>query len=147
MSAAPKYNGEDRKELQKILRDNGFRSTEGRLALLSVLKRSHRPLPVAKLARRVGTRLDEVNVYRALEAMTDKGLLARSDLRRGGARYEYAHSHHHHLVCNDCGLTEDVEVCAGKRMENTVLSNSRAFAKVNTHALEFFGRCHACATQ
>src|SRR3989344_392349 len=128
------YRGKDRKVLQAALRDHGFRSTEGRLALLSILKSEHAPLSVPGLMKKLGNNLDEVNVYRALEALSEKGLLARSDLRQGGARYEYAHSHHHHLICNDCGFMEDVEVCAGKRMELTVLNHSRAFAKVNTHA-------------
>ena len=141
------YRGKDRKVLQAALRDHGFRSTEGRLALLSILKSEHAPLSVPVLMKKLGNNLDEVNVYRALEALSDKGLLARSDLRQGGARYEYAHSHHHHLICKDCGLTEDVEECADKRMEQKALGNSRAFAAIQTHALEFFGLCDTCAKQ
>jgi len=139
------YRGEDRKVLQAALRDRGFRSTEGRLTLLSVLKRAKSPLPVSAIAERLRSTLDEVNVYRALEALNEKGLLMRSDMRQGGARYEYVRSHHHHLICSDCGLTEDVEICADKRMEKKALDNSRAFAKIDTHALEFFGLCKACA--
>ena len=140
------YRGEDRRELQAALRDRGFRSTEGRLELLSILKRAHKPLPVAKITGQLRSNLDEVNVYRALEALCGKGLLTRSDMRQGGARYEYAHLHHHHLVCGDCGLTEDMEDCADKRMEKRALDNSHAFATIRTHALEFFGLCKACAT-
>ena len=141
------YDGKDRKELQAALRNRGFRSTEGRLALLAVLKSAHTPLSIPDIMKKLDGNLDEVNVYRALEALSDKGLLARSDTRRGGARYEYAHSHHHDLICKDCGLTEDVEECADKRMEQRALGNSRAFAVIQTHALEFFGLCHMCAKQ
>jgi Fe2+ or Zn2+ uptake regulation protein len=74
MAAIPKYTGGDRKALQKLLRDSWFRSTEGRLALLSALKRSYRPVAVEMLARQLGTRLDEVNVYRALESFAAAGI-------------------------------------------------------------------------
>ncbi len=140
-----RYQGKDRSALQAALRDRGFRSTEGRLALLSVLKRAEKPLAVPEILNFLGNNLDEVNVYRALKAFGDKGIVAQSDVRRGGAHYEYARSHHHHLICRDCGLTEDVDDCADKRMEKKVLANSRSFARIQTHVLEFFGSCKACA--
>ncbi len=139
-----RYQGNDRKELQAALRDQGFRSTEGRLSLLSILKRADKPLSVPEIVRQLQSNLDEVNVYRALEALSGKGLLVRSDMRQGGAWYEYAHAHHHHLVCSDCGLMEDVEDCGDKRMEKKALENSRSFVKIQTQALEFFGLCKEC---
>lgn len=140
------YRGKDRRELQSALRDRGFRSTEGRLSLLGILKRSHTPLSVPDIARRLGKNLDEVNVYRALEALTSAGLLMRADLRRGGAHYEFAHSHHHHVTCRSCGKTEDVQDCDAGKLETRVLASS-SFARIDTHALEFFGTCRPCARQ
>ena len=140
------YKGSDRKELQAALRDKGFRSTEGRLKLLSILKSADHPLAVPEVSRALRSALNFVNVYRALEALSDKGLLVRRDLRLGSACYEYPHSHHHHLVCNECGSTEDVPRCDDRDMEERVLKDSRSFASVNTHSLEFFGVCKECAT-
>lgn len=140
-----RYDGKDRKELQAALRNNGFRSTEGRLKLLSILKSADRPLSVPDVSVSLRTALNFVNVYRSLEALTKRGLLLRSDLRSGGASYEYPHSHHHHLVCNDCGRTEDVTHCTDRRIEEKVLRDSHTFASVDTHALEFFGLCKQCA--
>ncbi len=140
-----RYAGKDRKELQAALRDRGFYSTEGRLGLLALLKSAHKPLSVPAIAARLGNHLDEVNVYRALEALSAKGLLTRSDVRRGGAHYEFAHGdHHHHLICNDCGKTEDFEFCEDKGLERRALRGSRTFASIQTHALEFFGTCQRC---
>jgi Fur family ferric uptake transcriptional regulator len=141
------YGGKDRASLQALLRNCGFRSTEGRLALLALLKHAHHPLSVSHITKELRSNLDEVNVYRAIEALSTKGLVVRSDVRTGGARYEYPHSHHHHLVCSDCGLTEDVKDCADKRMEKKVLQHSKAFRAIKTHALEFFGLCNSCAPQ
>ncbi|MBI2610348.1 transcriptional repressor [Candidatus Kaiserbacteria bacterium] len=139
------YKGSDRKVLQAVLRDKDFYSTEGRLQLLSFLKKASAPVSVPEVTKQIGKNLVEANVYRALEALADAGVLARSDIRRGGAHYEYPHSHHHHIVCSNCGHTEEVEDCGGKSMERRAFRNSESFAEVRTHALEFFGLCRACA--
>jgi Fe2+ or Zn2+ uptake regulation protein len=141
------YRGRDRAALQAMLRDKGFRSTESRLVLLAFLRRSRKPMPVSKIARALTKYLDETNVYRSLEALTGADLLMRSDLRSGGAHYEFAHSHHHHLVCNNCGKTEDVEECIDAGAERRILEGSQVFASINTHALEFFGTCRTCIKQ
>ena len=138
------YADSDRAALQAILRDHGFRSTEGRLRLISLLKGAHGPLSVPEIAARMNESLDEVNVYRALEALTHAGIFVRTDLRHGGAHYEFAHAHHHHLVCSRCGETEDVSDCIGKNVEQRVIGNSKNFASINTHSLEFFGTCRGC---
>lgn len=141
------YRGGDRKQLQALLRESGFRSTEGRLKLLSVLRESGRPMSVHEISGECGKDLEVVNVYRALEALSAAGLLLRTDLRKGGAHYEFKDEHHHHHVtCNECGVSEDVSVCSGASMESRVLRDSRKFARVQTHALEFFGTCNACAS-
>jgi Fur family transcriptional regulator, ferric uptake regulator len=49
------------------------------------------------------------SIYRALEVLSDLGLLVRIDVGDGAARYERAHDHagehhHHHLICDTCGL-------------------------------------------
>lgn len=140
-----RYTGKDRKALQALLRDHGFYSTEGRLEMLSLLKKAHRPVSVPGIVAQLTERLDQVNVYRALEALTKKEILTRSDVRHGGAHYEFAEGHHHHLVCNECGKTEDVQLCADTALEARALQHSDSFALIQTHALEFFGTCRVCA--
>jgi Fur family ferric uptake transcriptional regulator len=109
------------------------------------LKSAKHPLSVPAIVSGLSGKLDEVNVYRALEALTKAHILSRSDLRRGGAHYELAHGHHHHVICNDCGMTEDVRECADKNLEIRVLRSAKGFATINTHALEFFGTCNSCS--
>jgi len=146
MSAVPKYHSEDRKALQNILRDSGFRSTEGRLFLLSTLKSAQKPLSVETLARRVGTRLDEVNVYRALESFAEAHIARRVDLQHGHAHYEFVHGDdHHHIVCTSCQKVEDFMGCEYEKLIGKALKQTRGFAKVTDHSLELFGLCTVCA--
>ena len=102
-------------------------------------------MSVPEIAREIHDSLDLVSVYRALETLTRAGIFARTDLRHGGAHYELALKHHHHLVCNDCGRTEDVNECIGKNVEQRVLLHAKKFSAINTHSLEFFGTCRDCA--
>ena len=89
------------------LRDKGFRATYGRVALLEALENAGKPLRVEAVARAVKGKLDLVNVYRALEALSDAGLVRRVDLGHQHMHYELAAlvPHHHHFVCADCGFT------------------------------------------
>ncbi|OGG45631.1 hypothetical protein A2673_02620 [Candidatus Kaiserbacteria bacterium RIFCSPHIGHO2_01_FULL_50_13] len=139
------YSGADRKVLQALLRDHGFRSTEGRLKLLAMLKSADEPLSSALIVGRMQNNLNRVNAYRALDALAKAGILARSDMRRGGTRYEYVRHHHHHVVCESCGYTEAMHSCDNKRLETMALTQSYKFSKINTHSMEFFGICKACA--
>jgi Fur family ferric uptake transcriptional regulator len=146
MSAIPRYQGEDRKALQHTLRDAGFRSTEGRLALLSELKRSHKPLPVEPLVYKLRAHLDEANVYRALEAFVRVGIARHVDFQHGHAHYEFVHGDdHHHIVCTSCDKIEDFIGCEYDKLVRTAMKQTKAFAKVTNHSVELFGLCNSCA--
>ncbi len=59
-----------------------------------------------------GVRVGVASVYRALDGLTQAGLVQRIDLGDGIARFEPARpggDHHHHLVCDDCGKVEPFE--------------------------------------
>jgi Fur family transcriptional regulator, ferric uptake regulator len=146
MSANLKYQGRDRKEFQKLLRDNNFRSTEGRLALLSALKSSHEPLSVETLARQISSHLDEVNVYRALESFARAGIVRRVDLHHGHVHYEFTHGDdHHHIICTSCDKLEDFVGCEYDKLLNKALKQTSTFSKVTSHSFELFGLCNTCA--
>jgi Fur family transcriptional regulator, ferric uptake regulator len=56
-----------------------------------------------------GRHVARASIYRALEILSDLGLVVRVDVGHGAARYERAYDHdeehhHHHLVCDTCGL-------------------------------------------
>lgn len=128
-----------------LLREAGFRATPGRIALLLALAEVEKPLTVAALHARVKKNLDPVTLYRALESLAKKGIVKRVDFRHGHAHYELQQRHHHHLVCTDCGVVEDVEICPAEKLETQVVKGSRRFKSIYSHNLEFFGRCKACA--
>lgn len=59
--------------------------------------------------RAAGGRVGIASVYRTVGELTELGLVQRVDVGDGVARYEPVRtgaSHHHHLVCSDCGSVE-----------------------------------------
>lgn len=131
-----------------LLREHGLKATPRRIYLLSLLARTKEPLGAHELkALWKQDNADVVTLYRALEALADAGIVRRVNLRHGHTDYELSAQgeHHHHLVCTDCGVIEDVEIPAEKVLEKQALAHSSRFASLSEHALEFFGTCKACA--
>ncbi len=98
---------------------------------------------IKKLLR---NKLNEVTLYRALEAFAATGLVRRVDLGHDHAHYELmlGRGHHDHVVCTSCGTIEDVEGCALVPLEKKALVQSK-FRSIYSHNLEFFGLCRTCA--
>lgn len=133
-------------DFKALLRNAGLKVTFGRVHLLEVLSQQEKPMTVAQLFSSMKKSSDPVTLYRALEVFVGKGLVRRVDLGHTHAHYEFAlGAHHHHLVCTSCSRIEDVEVPMEKKIEQQVLSQSKYFTKINTHAVEFFGLCTTCA--
>jgi Fur family transcriptional regulator, ferric uptake regulator len=93
-----------------LLRDAGFRATYGRVALLAELERTSKPLRVETAAKAVKGKLDLTNTYRALEALSEAGLVRRVDLGHAHTHYALASRgpHAHRFVCASCGLPKSV---------------------------------------
>jgi len=90
--------------------------------------------------RESGEPVGLATVYRALQAMVEDGELdvLRTDdgetvYRRCGT------SHHHHLVCRECGRTVEVEAPDVERWADAVAAQ-HGFGDV-MHTLEIFGVC------
>ncbi len=126
------------------LREAGFKVTPGRIELLRVLWRAREPLTVAEVGERLGKSLNEATVYRALEALSQKGIVNRVDLQHGHAHYELQKKHHHHIVCTDCGVVEDVDTCLMQTLQKNATARSKRFTSIYAHEVAFFGRCVKC---
>ncbi len=129
-----------------ILHDNGYKATPARLSLLAVLKNADHPLTIQEILKQLGGKVNQATVYRSLESLLAVSIVRQVDMQHGHAHYELRSgtSHHHHLICRSCGLTEDVPQCDIVAIEKGVLKKSRVFASIEEHSLEFFGQCKKC---
>lgn len=130
------------------LRAAGMRQTLQREGILRVLKDSDRPLTVEEIWERVPERRSGLpTVYRNLERFVREGwaesILGPDQVLRF-VRCDSRH-HHHHLQCEQCGRTSEVDACgldeALSKLE--VLSGF----EITRHQLLLFGCCAACRAQ
>jgi Fur family transcriptional regulator, ferric uptake regulator len=131
---------------KEALKEAGFKTTPGRLQLLELLQQIDEPLTVLAIQKRLHSKINEVTLYRALEAFAAAGLVRRVDLGHDHAHYELSlgRAHHDHVVCTNCGTIEDVEGCTLAPLQKKALTQSK-FKSIYSHNLEFFGLCRTCS--
>jgi Fur family transcriptional regulator, stress-responsive regulator len=135
----------DAEKLKERLRSVGMRITSPRLAVLAAVHRGgHLDADaIATVAReRLGS-LSRQAVYDNLHALVEAGLVRRIEPASAPALYEArVGDNHHHLVCQQCGLVEDVDCVVGQRpcLEP---SKTHGFRIVEAEVV-FWGVCPAC---
>ncbi|RZI80203.1 MAG: transcriptional repressor [Microbacterium sp.] len=98
---------------------------------------------VHEALRTAGDNVGLSTVYRALQAMADAGEIDMLRVEGGEAAYRRCSgSHHHHLVCRQCGATVEVEGPAVEKWTRGV-AEEHGFRDVS-HTLEIFGTCSSC---
>lgn len=91
-----------------------------------------------------GSPIGLATVYRALADLASEGE-ADSLQQEGESLYRACTpgSHHHHLICRNCGLTVEIEADEVEAWAQTVASQ-HGFTKPN-HVVDVFGLCETCS--
>ena len=90
-----------------------------------------------------GSPIGLATVYRALADLATEGE-ADSLQQEGESLYRACTpgSHHHHLICRNCGLTVEIEADAVEEWAQTVAA-AHGFTSAN-HVVDVFGYCADC---
>ncbi|MEY2641262.1 MAG: hypothetical protein RL150_655 [Candidatus Parcubacteria bacterium] len=131
-------------DVRSLLQMHAFKVTKQRVAVLEHLQHAHGPCTIEDIAHAVPA-VNQVTVYRMLKQFVDAGIIYQTDFRSGKAYFEFQEHHHHHVVCTSCGAQEAVEACLPASFVDHVSTQTKHFASVAHHALEFFGTCKRCA--
>jgi Fe2+ or Zn2+ uptake regulation protein len=127
------------------LRAAGLRVTMPRQAVLTWLA-EHPHATAEAIGAGVRERAGAVSlqaVYDVLAACTAAGLVRRIEPAGHSARFERrVADNHHHLVCRNCGRTEDVDCVVGERPCLTPI-DERGFV-VDEAEVVFWGLCPIC---
>lgn len=127
----------------KLIKDRGQRLTCQKKEILCVLRQ--KPQTVVEMYRAVNFKkrtMNKATVYRILTNFLDLGIVSKIQLNEKEARFELADSkHHHHLVCEECGMIEDIQL-----PEEILLKEVKKKSSFNikSHSLEFYGICKHC---
>lgn len=132
-------------EPREVLKAAGLRVTAPRLAVLEWLN-SHPHTTAEQAAIGVRERLGSVStqaVYDVLHAFSREGLVRRIEPAGHPARFETrTGDNHHHLVCRECGRTEDTD-CAVGPAPCLEPSDAAGFAVTEAEVV-FWGLCPNC---
>lgn len=143
-------SGEIGRRIQQHLKGLDIRFTRGRRLVVAALQRSPGPQSASDLQRRLGGSVPLSSLYRTLAVLDEAGVLERIHGPHGLACYELAEwltGHHDHLVCVQCGTTEDVELEA--ELEETIAGFAQRVSgpadfEVAGHSLHLEGICARC---
>lgn len=126
------------------LRDQGFKLTDQRRAIVKVLLQEDRYISAKDLQEALKDtypRLSLDTIYRNLNMLKDARIIEASEYGEGGARFRIRCStdHHHHLVCMGCGKTQTLAGCPMDILEKV----PKDFFVVG-HRFEILGYCKEC---
>jgi len=141
--AKPSTSKQD-ESFRALLASKEIRVTAQRLAILRALAAQETQVTFPELVEQLAPRgLDRATVYRNLTAMAEAGILIRTQLADGVARYELPrwggslHAEHLHLVCIDCGNVSCLPPSA---------VSLHGEAKRRVTEVQLRGHCVSCAT-
>ena len=125
----------------------GWRITPQRRAVIGALEGEHVHLSADQVhaaARRAVPEVSLATVYNTLNELIGMGEISEIRLSDGTTRYDpKIGPDHHHLVCEECGLTFDVEPTG---VGGLALPPAQRFGMtVETVEVVFRGRCSNCA--
>ena len=130
-----------------ILREQGYKLTPQRHAVLRVIASTHDHLTPEEIFEKVHKEdpdIGLVTIYRTLDLLSELDLVCR--LHGAGNCRSYMMrrptEHHHHLVCSGCGKVVDFSGCELKELEKR-LTKETGF-DIKEHLLELSGLCPDC---
>ncbi len=133
---------------QTILKNADLKSTKKRRLLLSILQSENRAMTAEELLEKAMPILpmNASTVYRALNSLTEKGILNKT-LRKDGKAYFTLekHDHHHRLTCTVCQKVISIDSCPLEELTED-LAKKTGF-HITGHTLEFHGVCPDCRKQ
>ncbi|MCB9011664.1 MAG: transcriptional repressor [Actinobacteria bacterium] len=133
---------------ESALRAAGHRSGGARSSVIAQLAASDccaTAQEVHDAIRASGQRVGLASVYRVLDQLVAVGAVTRVEFGDGVSRFEPAPpdgSHHHHLVCERCGVVRPFESPELERAIHGVGDRERF--RVETHEVVLHGRCPDC---
>ena len=139
-------------DLREKLSERGYKMTPQRKEILKIFvehpdSRHMSAEDVYGILRENDSEIGLATVYRALDLLSELGILVQVDFGDGCARYELNTAdpkihHHHHLICLKCRKVIEFEEDLLDELEETIAEES-GFQIVN-HEVKFFGYCKDC---
>ena len=139
-------------DLRGKLSERGYKMTPQRKEILQIFVEHsdyhHMSAEdVYKILREKDSEIGLATVYRALDLLSELGILVKVEFGDGCSRYELNTAdpklhHHHHLICLKCKKVIEFEEDLLDDLEEDIAKKS-GFQILN-HEVKFFGYCNDC---
>ncbi len=128
-----------------ILKENKLKVTLARQLILKEFLADCALIDAEFLFKRLKKdKIDQATIYRTLKTFENIGLIKKVERRQEAFCFELVGHHHHHIICNDCGLVEPITDCYLEPLITKTLNQSKSFSCVKDHNFELFGVCLKC---
>ena len=128
---------------------SGVRVTGPRRAVAELVAERSGHFTAADLvaeARARRTPIGRATIFRSLELLSSLGVVERLDLPNGEHAYVGCEpAHHHHVICSSCGRSSEFDDAELSAVVEAVAR--RTGYRIDSHRLELFGTCAACAAR
>ncbi|MEX0767441.1 MAG: Fur family transcriptional regulator [Microthrixaceae bacterium] len=132
-------------ELTQRFRARGLKVTPQRQAVFRALFNNDMHPTADAVYAQVAEQMPTISlrtVYQTLNDLTEMGEILHLELGTGSARFDAnVEQHHHHLVCEGCGLVRDVDADLSSLQFSSVLPTG---FRVSETEILLRGRCESC---
>ena len=134
-------------ELVNSLREEGFRITPQRIAIVEyLLKTDDHPSAehIHKIVQKKYPMVSLSTVYKTLDLLREKKLVNEIKVE-GEARFDAHTDEHINLVCMNCGKIDDIDEDSIKEIQTKVARKSKYMILKSN--FELFGYCNNCKSK
>lgn len=139
-------NNEKIDRLMAILKENGYKYTDKRRAMIELLVSEDRYINAKFVSEKVGSEFPGLSfdtIYRNLSTYVDLGILEVTEI--SGERFFklaclHEDHHHHHHICLKCGKAKSIHTDLCQNLNIPELEGYR----IDGHKFEIYGLCPNC---
>lgn len=133
----------DVKEAISILQKRGFKTTKRRQDILNFFAEEEKYYTAKDLYEFMESIYPGISydtVYRNLHLYHELGILESTELNaEKHFRMNCGSHHHHHFICNTCGITKKINICPMDDVERMLTKY-----QIDGHKFEVYGLCPTC---
>lgn len=133
-------------KLTRVLREQGYRITPQRLAILNILAESNGHPSVEQIYTQVLEDFPTTSlatVYKTVNLLKSIGEVLELSFRDQGNRYDGNKPYPHpHVICTGCGRIVDPEYMDIEKLSK-IIAGETGF-EISHHRLDFYGLCPEC---
>jgi Fe2+ or Zn2+ uptake regulation protein len=122
-----------------------YRNTTQRAVILDEVRAAEGHLTAGEIFERVRRRYPSIaygTVYRSLHLLVKHGLIQELTFADQASRFDARVERHDHVLCEECGLLDDVDVPVAL-IAQYVAAEKSGF-EISKHLTVFYGTCPAC---